>query len=80
MSTGKIKWYHATKGYGFIDPDDSGADVFLHCSQLEKLNIVPKNRWDAEGINLKYDIKIDHKGRRVAENISIIERSLLNKE
>ena len=75
MSTGKIKWYHVTKGYGFIDPDDGGADVFLHVSQLEKLNMVPKNRWDVEGMNLKYDIRLDPKGRRVADNISIMDES-----
>jgi len=49
--------------------------VFLHFSQLEKLNIVPKNRWDVEGMNLKYDIKLDPKGRRVADNISIMDKS-----
>jgi CspA family cold shock protein len=75
MPHGKIKWFHVTKGYGFISPDDDGADVFLHFSQLEKLNIVPKNRWDVEGMSLKYDIKLDPKGRRVADNISIMDKS-----
>jgi CspA family cold shock protein len=75
MPHGKIKWFHVTKGYGFISPDDDGADVFLHFSQLEKLNIVPKNRWDVEGMNLKYDIKLDPNGRRVADNISIMDKS-----
>ncbi len=75
MPIGKIKWYHVTKGYGFITPDDGGADVFLHISQLEKLGIIPKNRWDVEGMNLKYDLKLDSKGRRIAENISIMEQS-----
>ena len=75
MPTGKIKWYHVSKGYGFISPDDGGTDVFLHISQLEKLNIIPNNRWDVEGINLKYDIKLDSKGRRVADNISVIDES-----
>jgi len=73
MPIGKIKWYHVTKGYGFIDPEDDGADVFLHVSQLDKLNIIPKTRWDVEGISLKYDIITDTKGRRVADNISVIE-------
>ncbi|MEI6529716.1 MAG: cold shock domain-containing protein [Candidatus Falkowbacteria bacterium] len=73
MSTSKIKWYHVTKGYGFITLDDDGADVFLYVSQLEKLNIFPNNRWDVEGMSLKYDIKLDSKGRRIADNISVME-------
>jgi CspA family cold shock protein len=73
MPIGKIKWYHVTKGYGFISPDNDGADVFLHVSQLDKLNIIPKTRWDVEGMVLKYDIITDTKGRKVAENISVIE-------
>jgi len=73
MPIGKIKWYHVTKGYGFISPEDDGADVFLHGSQLDKLNIIPKTSWDVEGISLRYDIVTDPKGRRVADNISVIE-------
>ena len=75
MPTGKIKWYHVARGYGFINPDDGGTDVFLHSSQLKKLNIILESRWDVEWKNIKYDIWKDANGRRVAENISIIETS-----
>ena len=43
MSTGTIKWYNTEKGYGFIKQDEGNKDVFLHGSQLKKLNINNSN-------------------------------------
>ena len=39
MRTGKIKWFNADKGYGFIEPDDKSKDVFLHVSELAKTGL-----------------------------------------
>lgn len=36
MSIGTVKWFNTTKGYGFIQPEDSGADVFVHISDVER--------------------------------------------
>ena len=39
MRTGKIKWFNADKGYGFIEPDDKSKDVFIHVSELAKTGL-----------------------------------------
>ncbi len=65
MSTGTVKWFNATKGYGFIAPDDGGKDVFLHVSALERAGMRAVN----EGDKLSYDVERGRDGKMSAENV-----------
>ena len=65
MSNGKIKWFNPTKGYGFIENDAGGKDIFLHVSALEQSGIDTLE----EGEAVSFDIG-ENKGRENAINIS----------
>ena len=67
MSNGKIKWFNPTKGYGFIENDAGGKDVFLHVSALEQAGIDTLT----EGELVSFDIG-DNRGRENAINITKI--------
>ena len=67
MRTGKIKWFHATKGYGFIEPDDKSKDVFLHVSELAKTGLTDIK----EGEKLSFELA-NVKGKIVAIDIKLI--------
>ena len=67
MTTGKIKWFNPTKGYGFIENEGS-KDVFLHVSALEKAGIETLE----EGQEIEFDIG-ENKGRENAINVKKIE-------
>ena len=67
MSNGKIKWFNPTKGYGFIENDAGGKDVFLHVSALEQAGIDTLKEGDA----VSFDIGED-KGKENAINITKI--------
>lgn len=51
-STGTVKWFNTTKGYGFIQPDNGGADVFVHISAVEKADLRTLN----ENEKVSYDL------------------------
>ena len=66
MATGTVKWFNATKGFGFIKPDDGGNDVFVHISAVERAGFSNL----AEGQKLSYELKMDPKrGKASAENL-----------
>ena len=66
MATGTVKWFNATKGYGFIAPDDGGKDVFVHISAVERSGLGEL----VEGQKLSYDMERDRKsGKMSASNL-----------
>jgi CspA family cold shock protein len=58
MSTGTVKWFNDSKGYGFIAPQDGGADLFVHASALEESGL----RSLAEGQAVSFDVEEGRKG------------------
>jgi CspA family cold shock protein len=66
MATGTVKWFNATKGYGFIQPDDGGKDVFVHISAVEQAGLRELN----EGQKVSYEIVADKRtGKSSAGNL-----------
>jgi CspA family cold shock protein len=66
VATGTVKWFNATKGYGFIQPDNGGKDVFVHISAVEKAGLSSLN----EGAKVSYEV-VPNKGKESAENLRI---------
>jgi len=70
MSTGTVKWFNNDKGYGFIIPDEGGADVFVHISAVEKAGM----RSLTEGQKLSYELQANPKnGKTSAGELGAIE-------
>ena len=66
MATGKVKWFDAKKGFGFITPDDGGKDAFLHVSALQAANIQSVN----DGQAVEYELT-EQRGKMAASNIQL---------
>jgi CspA family cold shock protein len=62
MSTGTVKWFNATKGFGFIQPDNGDADVFVHISAVERAGM----RDIVEGQKLGYELERDNKSGKMS--------------
>ncbi|MCP5432018.1 MAG: cold-shock protein [Alphaproteobacteria bacterium] len=62
MATGTVKWFNPMKGFGFIEPDDGGKDVFVHISAVERSGIGTPT----EGQKLSYELERDAKRGRVS--------------
>jgi len=66
MATGTVKWFNSTKGFGFIQPDDGGKDVFVHVSAVERSDLGSLG----EGQKISYELERDRKtGRESAVNL-----------
>ena len=65
MSTGTVKWFNATKGFGFIEPSEGGADVFVHISAVEKAGLGTLK----EGQRISFEAVRGQKGKMAAENL-----------
>jgi CspA family cold shock protein len=69
MTTGTVKWFNSTKGFGFIQPDNGGTDAFVHISAVERAGM----REIVEGQKLSYDLERDNKsGKMSACNLQAV--------
>ena len=66
MATGTVKWFNGQKGFGFIEPDSGGKDVFVHISAVEKAGLSSLN----EGAKVSYEI-VANRGKESAENLRL---------
>jgi CspA family cold shock protein len=62
MATGTVKWFNSVKGYGFIQPDDGGQDVFVHISAVERAGLGQLN----EGQKVSYEIEHDKRSGKAS--------------
>jgi CspA family cold shock protein len=65
MATGKVKWFNSQKGFGFIQPTNGGADVFVHVTAVERAGMDGLQ----EGQTLSYDLEQGQRGRVSAVNL-----------
>ena len=64
MATGTVKWFNATKGYGFITPQDGGKDVFVHITAVQKAGLQSLD----ENQKVSYDV-VQERGKAAAANL-----------
>jgi CspA family cold shock protein len=68
MATGTVKWFNETKGYGFIQPDNGGKDVFVHISAVERAGL----RSLKDGQKITYEVESDRRtGKESATNLQV---------
>jgi CspA family cold shock protein len=66
MANGTVKWFNSTKGFGFIQPDSGGRDVFVHISAVERSGMAGLD----EGQKVTYDVEAGRDGREAATNLA----------
>ena len=68
MATGTVKWFNEQKGYGFIQPDQGGKDVFVHVTAVERSGVRL-----TEGMKVSYDVEADRRsGKESATNLKAV--------
>ena len=68
MANGTVKWFNATKGFGFIQPEKGSKDVFLHISAVERAGLTHLD----DGQKVTYDIESGRDGRESAANLALV--------
>lgn len=69
MATGTVKWFDATKGYGFIEPDDGGKDAFVHITAVESAGIGTLN----DGQKVEFELVAGKNGKMAADNLVLVD-------
>ena len=69
MSEGTVKWFNTQKGYGFINPNEEGNDVFVHITAVQNSGLNELN----EGQRVSYELEEQRNGRMAAVNLSLVE-------
>jgi CspA family cold shock protein len=69
MTTGIVKFFNASKGYGFIEPEDGTKDAFVHISAVERAGLTTLN----EGQKVSFELQQGQNGKSSAENLSIVD-------
>jgi len=68
MATGTVKWFNATKGFGFIAPDDGGKDVFVHISAVERAGLTGLK----DDQKIEYELIAGRDGRESAGDLKLL--------
>lgn len=68
MPTGAVKWFNSTKGFGFIQPDDGGKDVFVHITQVQRAGIDELT----EGQRVAFELETRRDGRTAASDLKLV--------
>jgi CspA family cold shock protein len=69
MPIGTVKWFNATKGYGFIKPDEGTKDAFVHISAVQRAGL----QGLSEGQKIEFELVEDRRGRMAADNLRLID-------
>jgi CspA family cold shock protein len=67
MPTGTVKWFNPTKGFGYVQPDTGGKDIFVHISAVQRAGMQTLK----EGQKVTYEIQTQKDGRQSAENLAV---------